>query len=422
MSSPTLRPLPGFLCAVLLASLASKPTLSHPGDSARKKAPEAIRAEPKLNPIWETPANLMIEPPVLSSGRIYIINSRGILQALDSRDGVVRWDVPLLRRLETLSGKLTQQPKRPPAPMVADGHVFVSISSNEEGHLLSVSEQTGKIEWEYVSRGKVLLRGPILGPPTIAGRRVFLRTGGGLTAVNLADGKELWNVPIDPLSRTVPYGSYMRVVAGDNVVCTGAEAGEARAFRVTDGRSLWTHGSTAMESRQNGGQVQRSITVSRCSPILTGGKVCFVDGKGVAYAVRLRSGTELWRQEIGETWQLCAVGDRVYAVTIEGFVELSLATGKVLRTHELRGGAWSCAMSAGHAIICHNPREDAGWEVFDLKRWKTAWVDPDLHTFYGVATLDGMVVAGGIPSKYVAGGTYQYRPVLRVYRLPTSNG
>lgn len=386
------------------------------GLSPALAAPAPSTPGPDYRMIWEMPINLAIEPPVVAHGRVYTLTTRSTIQALDLRDGLMLWETKLGQRLASLSSNALPQLMMPPPPTVVADKVLTAVSSTREGHLLALDAKTGKVVWEHVSQGGLLTRGPIVGAPVVAGGLAIVRTGGGLTALDLGTGKEIWNVAVDPAAHTVPLGALTHPAVAGGIVCIGAEMGTARAFRVKDGQPLWSYHTGAVAQKGSGARIERAITMSRCSPVLTRHTASFADGLGMIYTVRLQDGKELWRTQLEETWQLSRIDDRLFAVTDEGFIQLNLRSGKVRSRHLLEGGAWACAISGDRAFISHNPRTQGGWEVFDLRRWKKSWADSDLRTFFGIAASGRVVVAAGLSRASFPGPALRYRPVLRAYQ------
>jgi outer membrane protein assembly factor BamB len=124
--------------------------------------------------------------------------------------------------------------------------------------------------------------------PAIAGEAVFIFTGEGiLTALNFADGKEIWsrNVIEDTQGTVAEYGmACSPLVIGNLVVVTaGAQGASVVAYETKSGKPVWKSGDDA---------------AGYSSPALleTGGRKQLVAFTGAA-AIGLvpESGQELWR-------------------------------------------------------------------------------------------------------------------------------
>lgn len=90
------------------------------------------------------------------------------------------WDVKL-------SGKLT-------SPVIAGGHVFVAQVNAHTVYALD--EQTGKVDWQYTTGGRVD------SPPTyVDGRVVFGSADGSVYCLRAADGALIWRFRAAPLDR-----------------------------------------------------------------------------------------------------------------------------------------------------------------------------------------------------------------------------
>lgn len=351
---------------------------------------------------WTRDIDLADAPPILDGDRLFALSRQGVLYALDPRDGADRWRVMLAHYLrpQFFNPEPARQPLRPASliirtPTVVGKYLLASVSDPRQGHLFAIDRDTGTVAWHYVSRRNGgATRGAVISSPSVDKDLVVFRTGGGLTALRVSDGTELWNVPLGPLESTVA-NTCSKPVLADGVAYLGADLGVAYAFRLSDGRKEWQYRTGAMSQTKTGLIARTNITPSMCTPVLADGFLIVATGTGYVYALHEKTGLPAWENKIGEAGQLVRAGDRLYAATATGFHEIDPHTGKTTHSLPLEGGAFSCVIGSSHALILRNPNVLAGWEVLDLSTWRNVPHPANFLITMGVSTDSSLIVAGG---------------------------
>lgn len=151
--------------------------------------------------------------------------------------------------------------------------------------------------------------------PAVAGDRVVVATGGGVSALRFRDGAEAWRVGsvtpnTTPSTRGYDQEYVPPVVAGGDTVLVGGEDGLV-ALALEDGSERWRYeGATSFRT-----------------PAVHDGTVYAGSGDGVV-AVDAADGTELWTQTVGVDAGLPAVADGAVVVTDDETVALEAASGE----------------------------------------------------------------------------------------------
>jgi outer membrane protein assembly factor BamB len=190
-------------------------------------------------------------------------------------------------------------------------------------------------------------------------------------------------------------------IAG-NAIYFNADAGVAEAFDLATGARLWSTPLGNYVSVDIPVLHRRQVSISGCAPCCLDGRVFVADGSGGLYALAASSGKTLWKaDDDGYGFEYASVVGRLYAATDKGFYELDPATGHTVHSYLIAGGAWHCAVSAGRAIITHDPFKNKGWEILDLSTWKPVWSDSSFSPVSPPAVSGGICVCCGYPADHV---------------------
>lgn len=230
--------------------------------------------------------------PVVAENTVFTVDAHGLVSAFDLARGTRRW-------------RFDSRPEEDDAGAVgggcshAEGTLYVASSMAE---LIALNPADGKPRW------RVPLPAPARGAPSVAGGRVFVPTiDNQLSAYAAADGKRLWTYRAQATA-AVPLGLPAPAVEGDFLVA-GFPSGELVAMRPGDGQVLW---SESLAGRGIGGL--GDISGIRGLPVIHEGRVYAMGMGGTSMAVDLRSGRRLWEREVGGTETPAPVGDWLFLI------------------------------------------------------------------------------------------------------------
>lgn len=258
----------------------------------------------------------LLAAPVVSRGRIYTMDSRGVVNAFTTKDGENLWTretAPADHDQDTMGGGIG-----------VDGDTVYATTGF--GEVVAMSTDTGKLLWRHS------VMNPIHGPPTIADGRVYAVTlDNELSALDTRTGELLWahhgiSEPATLMGASCP------AVAGDSVV-VAYSSGEVYNLRTDNGRSSWNYGLTA--TRQSG--AMPAIADIRGLPVIDRDHVFAVSHSGRMAAIDHRTGDRDWEADIGGVNTPVVSGDAVFVLSNDNqLVALARETGRVIWAHQLQ--------------------------------------------------------------------------------------
>lgn len=269
-----------------------------------------------LNSVWaanigsgsDSSARLLVQP-VVGDGRIYTLDTEGVLAALSPNGGQVLWQVDVLPEEEDegeLGGGIAY----------ADNTLYVTTGAAEA---LALEPANGTLVW------RVPLPGPSRSAPTVEGGRVFAVTADNRTvALDASTGERLWSHSGTSDEAGILGASSPAVDA--SVVVVPYTSGEVYAMRVENGRVLWSDRLVAPRSTA---AIAR-IAHIRARPIMSDGRLYVVSHSGRTAAIDMRTGARVWQQDAGGGTSPWLAGDWLFLVTSRAeAVALSATDGRV---------------------------------------------------------------------------------------------
>lgn len=263
--------------------------------------------------------------PAEQGNTLYVSDRRGRVQALDADNGEERWRTDL--DLDVSAG-----------PGLGDDLVMVAT---RKGQLVALNRQTGKEQW------RTQVSSEVLAPPAVGDGVVVVQSvDGRLAAFAAATGKRLWLFERSEPALSLR-GTSAPVVVADAVLA-GFASGKLAALNLRDGRLLWEipvaepHGRT---------EIERLIDVE--TPALVTARALIAAAyQGKIVAVSLENGRLLWSREISTYSALSADADNVYVSDARGHVyALDLRSGStVWKQDKLHGRHLSAPMVTGQAV------------------------------------------------------------------------
>ena len=267
-------------------------------DASRTQTQPELKVRPPFRVIWSRGLGSLIEfPAVVKDGVAYVANARGVVSALNMRNGHVIWQ----RR--TPNGKMAASPAVWRDQLVVhgmDGHVWVfrrsdgrllwrfTVGSPVEsspvvvdgvdvfgawnGTITALDLRTHEVRWRRYDGCKVTSSAALAGSTLYIGDYC-----GRLLALHAGNGQLRWSQSVNGRVYGTP------AVSAGRVFVPSSTGGSLTAFS-TSGRYLW---------RRSAGSYVYS------SPAVANGRVFFGAYNGVFYAVRASDGATLWTQSTG---------------------------------------------------------------------------------------------------------------------------
>lgn len=322
-------------------------------------------------------------PPIAAQGRIYAMDGKARVSAVDAASGNIVWQTDLSERRpdrDAFGGGLA----------FADGKIYAT-----SGYRLiaALDAATGSVLWTQPTDV------PVHGAPTAAGGRVFaIDVDNQLLALDAATGELSWSYQgISEPARIMRASS--PAVTGDTVIAPFS-SGELTAFRTTNGQNLW-NATLARATRTSALSEIRDIAGR---PVISRGVVYATTHSGQVAALDVRSGGPVWQNPppVGGVNAPLPVGDVVYLISKTGeLVVIDRASGGVYWMKNLNEGrirqeggflgimdrtvrpVWSGPMLASNRLIVISSDGDAlalnpktGEQVGSLKLGAPAMIAP----------------------------------------------
>jgi len=239
--------------------------------------------------------------PLVRDGVLYTTDTVGRVQALDAANGKRLWETAL--NLPVTAG-------------VGYGEGLVLLGT-KKGQVVALARDSGKQLWlSNVSS-------EILAPPTADSGVVVVQTvDGRVFGLSAAGGERLWTFERSEPALSLRGTSAPVTIAG--VVLTGFAGGKLAAINLKDGRLLWEIPIAQPRGRS---EIERLVDVD--SPPLVVGKVLFAAAfQGKIVAVHLENGRILWSRDLSTYNELDADASNLYLTDEKGEVlALDLTSG-----------------------------------------------------------------------------------------------
>ncbi len=358
--------------AVILPLPAVNDAWAQPGGNA-SKSPGHVELGQGLSRVWTAsvtganPRARLAASPVMSDGRLYVVDTTARVTAFDAATGAQIWSNALEVEDDGKSSRFGG------GVSATSTNVF---ATNGVGDVASLAADTGALVW------KKRPAGPLRGAPTLSNGNVYVMTQDNqIYALRQSDGEAQWN-EAGPVAVSGIFGVGAPAAAQGTVIA-GYSSGELAAYRYENGRSLWsdTLSRTAMSTSVS------TLTDIDADPVIDRGRV-FALGKGGRMAsYELVSGQRIWEINIAGISTPVTAGEWVFVMTDEArLLAVARSSGKIRWISKLQRYenetkkkgpiSWYGPVLAGGRLIVANsrggvwsvsPAEGTATEVFDLK-------------------------------------------------------
>ena len=259
----------------------------------------------------------LVTGPVVGGGRVYTIDTQGVVRAFDTRNGGEVW-----------SARFGDAGKDR-AVLYGGGVAFDNgriYATNGLGYVAALDATNGAPIWT------VKPAGPLRGAPTVVGEALYVMSQDNqLFSLKTADGAINWSSAA-ALEIAGVFGSGAPAVARGTVVA-GFSSGELNAYRYENGRVVW---QDALQRTTMSTSVA-SLSDVDADPVIDGNQVFALGKGGRMVALELTSGQRIWEQNVGSIATPWVAGDWVFVATDEGKVlSMNRANGKIRWIAELR--------------------------------------------------------------------------------------
>ena len=301
--------------AVTLPPATINEAWAQPGGNA-SKSPGHVELSQGLKRVWTAsvkganPRARLAASPVMSDGRLYVVDTTARVTAFDANTGAQIWSNALEVKNDGKSSRYGG------GVSATATNVF---ATNGVGDVASLAADTGALIW------KKRPAGPLRGAPTLSNGNLYVMTQDNqIYALRQSDGEPQWN-EAGPVAASGIFGVGAPAAAQGTIIA-GYSSGELAAYRYENGRSLWsdTLSRTAMSTSVS------TLTDIDADPVIDRGRV-FALGKGGRMAsYELVSGQRIWEINIAGISTPVTSGEWVFVMTDEArLLCVARSTGKI---------------------------------------------------------------------------------------------
>jgi outer membrane protein assembly factor BamB len=278
--------------------------------------------------------------PLFANGRVYTLGASAVLTAFDAATGKVAWRKDWSKEIDT-SRLFTGTAM---SPIIVDGLLILHVGDDDAGAFRALDPASGAEKWSLPGHG------PGYASPVVAAfggtRQIVTLTDKAVVGVEIASGKELWQVPFpDEFNENI----VTPVMAGDILVVSAIRKGTV-GFRIAKSGANFT----ATQA-----WVNAELPMYMSSPIVDGTHVYGFSNKrkGQLFCLDATSGKVTWSTEgrAGTNAALQSAGADLIVLTTEG--ELLVVKRNPTKYEEVRrykvadGQTWGQPIVLGKEII-----------------------------------------------------------------------
>ena len=262
------------------------------------------------------PAGRLGGGPVVSGGKLFTVDTQGLVRAMDARNGGTIWTQrfgTVGRNASSLYG----------GGVSADGDKV--YATNGLGYVACLDAATGKQVW-VVRPG-----GPLRGAPSVDGSNLYVMSQDNqVYSLKEADGTTNWSNAA-ALEIAGVFGTGAPAVARGTVIA-GFSSGELNAYRYENGRMVWqdTLQRTSISTSVS------SLSDIDAAPVIDNGVVYSIGAGGRMVALDINSGQRLWELSIAGLSTPAVAGDWIFVVTDKAqLLAIAKASGKIRWINQL---------------------------------------------------------------------------------------
>ena len=268
-----------------------------------------------LHRTWSVELGPSYSGPIVVDDRVITTESKGkkfeVVTALDRKTGKERWRFDFVKKLEAPLPDFGFVC----SPLVEGDFVYVQAGAS----FVKLDKRTGELVWRTLP-DKGGMYGSVFSSPTFADlagkRQLVVQTREKLAGVDPADGKVLWEQPVEAFRGM----NILTPAAYKDTLFSSTYGGKTIGFKVAQADGKFT----VTEAWKHKAQGYMS------TPVVIGGIAYNHLKSQRVMAIEVESGRELWTSELsfGKYMSLVAQGDRILALDQRGLLFLFRANQK----------------------------------------------------------------------------------------------
>lgn len=308
-----------------------------PGGSPAN-APGHLAIGPTLSRLWSQSAGegsggggRVIASPIVSGGRIYVLDAGMNVTALSANGGGQLWRTSLVPEGKSsggFGGGLASDNTRIYATTVF-------------GEVVALDAASGGVVWRKP------VGSSLRSAPTLAdGVLYFTSTGNAVFAFRTSDGSEAWKAEGIAAQTSVLSSNSPAVSRG--FIVAPMTSGEIAAFSTDSGVQAWTDNLASADPVSGAS----SIGSIAGRPVIEGGQVFAISNAGQMGAFALTSGQREWARDISGSQTPWVAGDYVFVISGgNSLMAVSRRTGAIRWKAQLPGKAWAGPVLGGGRLL-----------------------------------------------------------------------
>ena len=239
--------------------------------------------------------------PACDGESLFVAGMRDVLVCLDAQTGKERWRFDFVKQLEAPVPDFGFVC----SPLVGDDAVYVQAGPR----FVKLNKRSGELVWRTL-KDQGGMWGSVFSSPvfaTLAGKRqLVVQTREKLAGVDPADGKVLWEQPVEAFRGM----NILTPLTQKDILLSSTYGGKTIGYKVTQAEGTFS----VVEAWRH--KAQGYMT----TPVVVEG-VAYTHLKSQrAMAIEVETGRELWTSEksFGKYWSLIAQGDRILVLDQRG--------------------------------------------------------------------------------------------------------
>jgi outer membrane protein assembly factor BamB len=240
--------------------------------------------------------------PALDGNRVYVVDDKGQLRALDAATGRTLWasravEMKTEREARNLWLRRTAEAGLTSSPGVGYG---LAVVGSRNGEVVAFDADSGAQKWA------VKVTSEVLGAPLVLANQVVVRSNDGrVFGLDSATGTRKW--VFDRGLPTLTLRGSSTPVAGNGLIYVGYDDGTVVALRETDGLRAWEQRVAEPDGRT---ELDRVADVDGEIQVGTD-EVFAASFHQQLMAISAANGRPLWTRDIGTSTGMALLGDRV---------------------------------------------------------------------------------------------------------------
>lgn len=242
--------------------------------------------------------------PVVAGGRVYVIDTGGVVHAFDAKSGGQAWQSATAGAVE---GQSEKDGKRNRGALFGGG---VSVdgervfATNGLGDVVAMNAADGAVVWRKRPGG------PLRGSPSLSNGNIYVVSQDNqIFALRQSDGNVEWT-QAGTLEVSGVFG-VAAPAATQGTVVAGFSSGELNAYRYENGRVVWQDALSRTSISTSVG----TISDIDAEPVVDQGRVYAIGSGGRMVALELVTGQRVWEINAGGISTPWIAGEWLFVVT-----------------------------------------------------------------------------------------------------------